>query len=123
MRISDWSSDVCSSDLHAGRIAADAGHIVRQHGLHDQALDRADEQGGRGFRIEVRMQFAPCLSGVSDGIQPTAVRIGEPMPATDTSPGSSAAAQLAALVEETTSPQGPPKAMPPPPPPPRNCVA
>src|SRR3546814_20094984 len=73
MRISDWSSDVCSSDLHAGRIAADAGHIVRQHGLHDQALDRADEQGGRGFRIEVRMQFAPCLSGVEQGMQPFAI--------------------------------------------------
>src|SRR3546814_4009442 len=35
-------------------------------------------------------------AGVSDGIQPAAVRIGEPMPATDTSAGSSAAAQLAA---------------------------
>src|SRR3546814_3758758 len=56
-------------------------------------------------------------AGVSDGIQPAAVRIGEPMPATDTSAGSSAAAQLAALVEENTSPAGPPKAMPAPPPP------
>src|SRR3546814_20648155 len=56
-------------------------------------------------------------AGVSDGIQPAAVRIGEPMPATDTSAGSSAAAQLAALVEENTTPAGPPKAMPAPPPP------
>src|SRR3546814_8437418 len=48
-------------------------------------------------------------AGVSDGIQPAAVRIGEPMPATDTSAGSSAAAQLAALVEENTSPAGSPK--------------
>src|SRR3546814_10062169 len=48
LRISDWSSDVCSSDL-------------------------ADEQGGRGFRIEVRMQFAPCLSGVEQGMQPFAI--------------------------------------------------
>src|SRR3546814_20493638 len=56
-------------------------------------------------------------AGVSAGIQPAAVRIGEPMPATDPSAGSSAAAQLAALVAENPSPAGPPKAMPAPPPP------
>src|SRR3546814_8657126 len=28
MRISDWSSDVCSSDLHAPRIAAAAGDMA-----------------------------------------------------------------------------------------------
>src|SRR3546814_16458395 len=67
MRISDWSSDVCSSDL------TDAGHIARQHGLHDETLDRADEQRGCGIRIEVRMQFALCLPGFEQATQPFAI--------------------------------------------------
>src|SRR3546814_18047839 len=28
MRISDWSSDVCSSDLHFGVVAQDFAHVV-----------------------------------------------------------------------------------------------
>src|SRR3546814_3042614 len=40
MRISDWSSDVCSSDL--GEFGNDRGFIIRQH-----ALDRVLEAFGR----------------------------------------------------------------------------
>src|SRR3546814_326811 len=98
MRISDWSSDVCSSDL---RIA------LSMYNTGSQSRGFSNGYVGR----------VVGNAGVSDGIQPAAVRIGEPMPATDTSAGSSAAAQLAALVEENTSPAGPPKAMPAPPPP------
>src|SRR3546814_3307953 len=115
MRISDWSSDVCSSDLFdpctniaaAGAVLSGNYHSVRA-GLHPQ----------RALRIALSMYNTGSQSrgfsngyvgrvvgnaGVSDGIQPAAVRIGEPMPATDTSAGSSAAAQPAALVEENTS--------------------
>src|SRR3546814_7969063 len=53
MRISDWSSDVCSSDLHLnqdrrvlGRGADDAQQPVprRQHG-HHRIVDQAEEAG------------------------------------------------------------------------------
>lgn len=113
--------DPCTNIAAAGAVLSGNYHSVRA-GLHPQ----------RALRIALSMYNTGSQSrgfsngyvgrvvgnaGVSDGIQPAAVRIGEPMPATDTSGGSSAAAQLAALVEENTSPAGPPQAMPAPPPP------
>ncbi|MBB4642689.1 type IV secretion system protein VirB1 [Rhizorhapis suberifaciens] len=56
-------------------------------------------------------------AGVSDGIQPVAIRVSAFTGATYTGEGSSAAAQLAALVAENTSASAQPKAAPPPPPP------
>src|SRR3546814_14194720 len=48
MRISDWSSDVCSSDLHADRGTADAVDGSRGH-VHDDPLARtADGRSTRG---------------------------------------------------------------------------
>src|SRR3546814_7766064 len=47
MRISDWSSDVCSSDLHGGgvhRVDPDPG--VQQWSRGDRAGDRAADAGG-----------------------------------------------------------------------------
>src|SRR3546814_13489086 len=42
MRISDWSSDVCSSDLNSGRPIPAQGHIDALADL----LDRRDQQAG-----------------------------------------------------------------------------
>ena len=42
----------------AGRIAADAVHIASDQGLHDQALDRPDEQGGGGLDIQAWVELA-----------------------------------------------------------------
>src|SRR3546814_16450838 len=51
MRISDWSSDVCSSDLHGGDIGQHAGLVA-----HDQAdIEAPDMIGHR--RCLQRMQF------------------------------------------------------------------
>src|SRR3546814_3894664 len=49
MRISDWSSDVCSSDLFLDRIEAEGAHAVRVIGLADRflGLDRVHETQGR----------------------------------------------------------------------------
>src|SRR3546814_16663167 len=64
MRISDWSSDVCSSDLgvHPARLEGDLGgvgadgppHVLRLDGADDRVaidlrgdLDVLDEQGGQ----------------------------------------------------------------------------
>src|SRR3546814_9547393 len=45
MRISDWSSDVCSSDLHAIGLGDPAGHeIVDQHA--DVGLGAVDHESG-----------------------------------------------------------------------------
>src|SRR3546814_16281902 len=70
MRISDWSSDVCSSDLHRGRLGA----VALETFLHRQAdfaerrarargLDRVCEQIGfdrlrRGGRLAQRVERA-----------------------------------------------------------------
>src|SRR3546814_6754566 len=40
MRISDWSSDVCSSDLHA---VVDFGHFLRKQLLHEFGMGAAEE--------------------------------------------------------------------------------
>src|SRR3546814_17086471 len=43
MRISDWSSDVCSSDLLADRVAAAVAAVQRQaHAMERQVVERAD---------------------------------------------------------------------------------
>src|SRR3546814_5521117 len=41
MRISDWSSDVCSSDLEPARAAIQAGADVLLHGVTDKPVDAA----------------------------------------------------------------------------------
>src|SRR3546814_3111481 len=52
MRISDWSSDVCSSDLHAGNgILAVTQLIERPAGLDQQAVD--PDVAGFGFVVVV----------------------------------------------------------------------
>src|SRR3546814_2947428 len=51
MRISDWSSDVCSSDL-AGHVDAE---IVEQHDDRDREHDHADEQADQPHRVDDRL--------------------------------------------------------------------
>src|SRR3546814_10665234 len=52
IRISDWSSDVCSSDLHDLRLAPGAGRRVgdRPEGAGDAPRDRADHDRGADAR-------------------------------------------------------------------------
>src|SRR3546814_12841077 len=45
MRISDWSSDVCSSDLQVGRAAAQGGFHPRSGGARGQAAGRRAKRG------------------------------------------------------------------------------
>src|SRR3546814_17921162 len=45
MRISDWSSDVCSSDLRKG--AGGAGAADRPHRQKSSPVDDASQHGGR----------------------------------------------------------------------------
>src|SRR3546814_14475028 len=64
MRISDWSSDVCSSDLAAARVVADAehAHLAGRVGLCDEAADlrRADVQRGyQSVLRQVRLLLVP----------------------------------------------------------------
>src|SRR3546814_11535461 len=54
MRISDWSSDVCSSDLHPehGELAAlDSGKELRARPLDPIAADAARNRGPFGIEI------------------------------------------------------------------------
>src|SRR3546814_14628308 len=108
--------DPCTNIAAAGAVLSGNYHSVRA-GLHPQ----------RALRIALSMYNTGSQSrgfsngyvgrvvgnaGVPDGIQPAAVRIGEPMPDTDTSAGRRAAAQPAALDEENPSPAGAPRAKP-----------
>src|SRR3546814_4779139 len=60
MRISDWSSDVCSSDLGPRR---------RHRGLWSAGAGRGDggERGRRGGRLGVRWLRGRCRGGGSHG--------------------------------------------------------
>src|SRR3546814_10093597 len=81
MRISDWSSDVCSSDLHAAievtaevdqRLGAAADRLAVDHTLHRTGCRHADPGGGqggeqlgpehRGQRSEERRVGRACVS-------------------------------------------------------------
>src|SRR3546814_18163364 len=50
MRISDWSSDVCSSDLVRTAVVADEDHLPRLLGLHAHAQQAAAQRGALGAR-------------------------------------------------------------------------
>src|SRR3546814_20460216 len=56
MRISDWSSDVCSSDLQRAE-AADAGQHFGAHGALGKWLDVFDQRIA-GFDIDPRIAVA-----------------------------------------------------------------
>src|SRR3546814_9770852 len=58
MRISDWSSDVCSSDLHGGNRRGSAEH-ARSQAVQQQADEDAAEKDGLrdvDFRLHVEVQ-------------------------------------------------------------------
>src|SRR3546814_19689397 len=103
--------DPCTNIAAAGAVLSGNYHRVRA-GLHPQ----------RALRIALSMYNTGSQSrgfsngyvgrvvgnaGVSDGIQPAAVRIGDPMPATDTRPGPTAAAPLPPPVVAHTTPAAP----------------
>src|SRR3546814_19178678 len=66
MRISDWSSDVCSSDLPCGITADSSGRGVAQPG-------RALSSGGRGRRFESSLpdQKSKYLAAIETGAATT----------------------------------------------------
>src|SRR3546814_4724575 len=70
MRISDWSSDVCSSDLRADGVGADPGGLVAGQGfelfVHPQVVALVDEGHLVGHRnadrSEERRVGKECVS-------------------------------------------------------------
>src|SRR3546814_7106090 len=85
MRISDWSSDVCSSDLHF--TIADRDHVIVEHALIDdigllsyktgvriaQAMQPRDRLGrlpGLPRRIFRRHRLIGCATTVDEQFQP-----------------------------------------------------
>src|SRR3546814_17135521 len=72
MRISDWSSDVCSSDLVAGRYAR-AGRI----GVHLAAVDAARHRGDEdvGAVVVARLGKADPRGVAADDVIAAAVEI------------------------------------------------
>src|SRR3546814_7993742 len=61
MRISDWSSDVCSSDLllHA---ADRGGHLTGEDG--EREIPRADAGNGTERAVRIVGKAAPALTGI-----------------------------------------------------------
>src|SRR3546814_15912211 len=75
MRISDWSSDVCSSDLDDARVLADRAVPLGAHAAVRQYLRHRVLRGGRDFAligpaqcadIVHRMEIADVLERVGD---------------------------------------------------------
>src|SRR3546814_4930796 len=71
MRISDWSSDVCSSDLHLVVIAGDIDDVRAALGaLHDAADDRIVPLGP----VKALLQ-SPAVDDVADQVEDIAVDV------------------------------------------------
>src|SRR3546814_6573398 len=65
MRISDWSSDVCSSDLRVGRIGGGQGfHLLPVDAFFVEDLDRSGDDG-RAFQ-RVHLVWKPGALGKED---------------------------------------------------------
>src|SRR3546814_17552140 len=65
MRISDWSSDVCSSDLHQRRAGPDAAEahsalhpILLEHIIERRPADPEQFRGGRDIALALRHRAA-----------------------------------------------------------------
>src|SRR3546814_20221320 len=75
MRISDWSSDVCSSDLHSGANQAEAadgaGLVFRRFGGNRDILHRRPRHGEVPVMWRQRMAR---LAGRIDELRPVQVR-------------------------------------------------
>src|SRR3546814_8669279 len=71
LRISDWSSDVCSSDLHAGEdhLARRDRHVALRQAAREGPLHLALGEGRRGVADE----FAACLPARRDRLAQPAV--------------------------------------------------
>src|SRR3546814_10998681 len=92
MRISDWSSDVCSSDLVDARAVADAAadlHLTREGGddaFHRRAVDAGAREGAvevddvevRGARIREKSRLRRRIVATDAGAAHTAR--GDPRP-------------------------------------------
>src|SRR3546814_10977808 len=82
MRISDWSSDVCSSDLLAGVALADpvadagglgdaAAHVGDRHAAHQRVVGEAvDQEGETGAAAPL---VAISLEAAAEGVAGTGV--------------------------------------------------
>src|SRR3546814_7140367 len=72
MRISDWSSDVCSSDLDRGQSGENrAGEAAHRPGLRQEPAEQAvrgrqlvaDDRGAQRDRVRLVDHLAPALAG------------------------------------------------------------
>src|SRR3546814_8200055 len=86
MRISDWRSDVCSSDLRGGgrRVAARLGKEAFGRHVDDEgAQDVAELQGRMAGKVNVVAVDAGLLAGDrgGDGAKHRAVRVIQPLAA------------------------------------------
>src|SRR3546814_3123458 len=79
MRISDWSSDVCSSDLH--RAQAARGDAVAGHGAHDRRPTRRAGARDRG-RVMNPASATASLPSADDQGNATATAANAPTPMT-----------------------------------------
>src|SRR3546814_1014154 len=74
MRISDWSSDVCSSDLHYRdrpdpRVRRDGGRVPAPHSDHLRFVDRLRGQLLFPVLLLLRRRGTDCMMGDIEGFE------------------------------------------------------
>src|SRR3546814_7347453 len=77
MRISDWSSDVCSSDLGSGGALVTGGNLVFQGTIDANFAAYRADTGAKLWEMPVRqVPIAGAMSYVIDDVQYVAVNAG-----------------------------------------------
>src|SRR3546814_13631483 len=108
MRISDWSSDVCSSDLQAAHGVADQHRLLRQAG--DLLLEEAAVIG----ELLVVQLGVRRLAGEAAAVEGQVGRLGAPAAAADLgAPRPEQPTAHASPVQQADAPTAPPSRPPP----------
>src|SRR3546814_3563073 len=69
MRISDWSSDVCSSDLRSGRAAGGRGRDGAAHRPHRRRSGRPGGARGEPEAAMAKLKLGVLISGRGSNLQ------------------------------------------------------
>src|SRR3546814_15094069 len=83
MRISDWSSDVCSSDLQPQRAVGVAVEQSRDERVGKGPLDRDGKNGGLGVSHRIELRHCERSEAIQSGLRKHWIAASPPAPRND----------------------------------------